>query len=295
MPNITGHTELVGLMAYPIRHSQSPTTHNLAYDRNGDDVIQLAFEVDNDSLKDAVQSIRALKMLGSNVSMPNKTVVHQYLDEVDDAARLCGAINTVVNVRDENGEVTGYLKGYNTDGMGYWRGLKEAGIDYKGKKLVLIGTGGAAAAIAVRGALDGLASIEIFNIKDKFYDRGVDIAKLINENTECKAEMHDLADLDLLKEKMHEADLFCDATGVGIHPLEDLSNIPDGSFFKPDLIVTDTVYAPRETVMMKQAKDAGVKTVMNGLSMMLFQALIAIELYTGKETDVEYMKEQLGI
>ena len=295
MPNITGHTELVGLMAYPIRHSQSPTTHNLAYDRNGDDVIQLAFEVDNDSLKDAVQSIRALKMLGSNVSMPNKTVVHQYLDEVDDAARLCGAINTVVNVRDENGEVTGYLKGYNTDGMGYWRGLKEAGIDYKGKKLVLIGTGGAAAAIAVRGALDGLASIEIFNIKDKFYDRGVDIAKLFNENTECKAEMHDLADLDLLKEKMHEADLFCDATGVGMHPLEDLSNIPDGSFFKPDLIVTDTVYAPRETVMMKQAKDAGVKTVMNGLSMMLFQALIAIELYTGKETDVEYMKEQLGI
>lgn len=281
MPNITGHTELVGLMAYPIRHSQSPTTHNLAYDRNGDDVIQLAFEVDNDSLKDAVQSIRALKMLGSNVSMPNKTVVHQYLDEVDDAARLCGAINTVVNVRDENGEVTGYLKGYNTDGMGYWRGLKEAGIDYKGKKLVLIGTGGAAAAITVRGALDGLASIEIFNIKDKFYDRGVDIAKLINENTECKAEMHDLADLDLLKEKMHEADLFCDATGVGMHPLEDLSNIPDGSFFKPDLIVTDTVYAPRETVMMKQAKDAGVKTVMNGLSMMLFQALIAIELYTG--------------
>ena len=98
MPNITGHTELVGLMAYPIRHTQSPTTHNLAYDKNGDDVIQLAFEVDNDSLKDAVQSIRALKMLGSNISMPNKTVVHKYLDEVDEAAKLCGAINTVVNL-----------------------------------------------------------------------------------------------------------------------------------------------------------------------------------------------------
>ena len=94
MPNVTGHTELVGLMAYPIRHTQSPTTHNLAYDKNGDDVIQLAFEVDNDSLKDAVQSIRALKMLGSNISMPNKTVVHKYLDEVDEAAKLCGAINT---------------------------------------------------------------------------------------------------------------------------------------------------------------------------------------------------------
>ncbi len=295
MPNITGHTELVGLMAYPIRHSQSPTTHNLAYDKNGDVVIQLAFEVDNDSLEAAVESIRALKMLGSNISMPNKTVVHKYLDEVDDAARLCGAINTVVNTRDENGNVTGYLKGYNTDGMGYWQGIKEEGIDFKGMKLVLIGTGGAATAIAVRGALDGLASIDIFNIKDKFYPRGEEIAEIINNNTDCKAEMHDLADLDLLKEKMHEADIFCDATGVGMHPLEDLSNIPDGSFFKPDLIVTDTVYAPRETVMMKQAKEAGVKRVYNGLSMMLFQALIAIELYTGKSTDIAYMKEQLGI
>ena len=274
MPNITGHTELVGLMAYPIRHTQSPTTHNLAYDKNGDDVIQLAFEVDNDSLKDAVQSIRALKMLGSNISMPNKTVVHKYLDEVDEAAKLCGAINTVVNLRDENGQVTGKLKGYNTDGMGYWQALTEEGIDFKGMKMVLIGTGGAATAIAVRGALDGVAEIEIFNIKDKFYSRG---------------------DKDLLKEKMHAADLFCDATGVGMHPLEDLSNIPDPSFFKKDLIVTDTVYAPRETVMMKQAKEAGCEKVFNGMGMMLFQALIAIKLYTGKDTPVDYMKEKLGI
>lgn len=295
MPNISGHTELVGLMAYPIRHTQSPTTHNLAYDKNGDDVIQLAFEVDNDSLEPAVNSIRALKMLGSNISMPNKTVVHKYLDEVDDAAKLCGAINTVVNTRDENGQVTGYLKGYNTDGMGYWQGLKEEGIDYKGMKMVLIGTGGAATAIAVQGAVDGLKEIEIFNIPDKFYARGEEIAEIINNNTDCVAHMNNLEDKELLKEKMAEADIFCDATGVGMHPLEDLSNIPDPSYFHKDLIVTDTVYAPRETVMMKQAKEAGVEKVFNGLSMMLFQALIAIELYTGKSTDVAYMKEQLGI
>ncbi len=295
MPNVTGHTELVGLMAYPIRHTQSPTTHNLAYDKNGDDVIQLAFEVDNDSLEAAVNSIRALKMLGSNISMPNKTVVHKYLDEVDEAAQLCGAINTVVNTRDAEGNVTGYLKGYNTDGMGYWQGLKEEGIDFKGMKMVLIGTGGAATAIAVRGALDGIAEMHIFNIKDKFYDRGVEIVEKINNNTNCKATMNDLGDKELLKKLMQEADLFCDATGVGMHPLEDMSNIPDPSYFKKDLIVTDTVYAPRETVMMKQAKEAGCDKVYNGMSMMLFQALIAIELYTGKSTDVAYMKEQLGI
>ncbi len=295
MPNITGHTELVGLMAYPIRHTQSPTTHNLAYDKNGDDVIQLAFEVDNSTLEAAVESIRALKMLGSNISMPNKTVVHKYLDEVDEAAQLCGAINTVVNTRDAEGKVTGKLKGYNTDGMGYWQGIKEEGIDFKGMKMVLIGTGGAATAIAVRGALDGLSELHIFNIKDKFYDRGVEIVEKINNNTNCKATMNDLADKDLLKKLMHEADIFCDATGVGMHPLEDMSNIPDGSFFKKDLIVTDTVYAPRETVMLKQAREAGVERCYNGMSMMLFQALIAIELYTGKSTDVAYMKEKLGI
>ena len=295
MPNITGHTELVGLMAYPIRHTQSPKTHNLAYDINGDDVIQLAFEVDNDSLPAAVESIRALKMLGSNISMPNKTVVHKYLEEVDEAARLCGAINTIVNLRDEDGKVTGRLKGYNTDGMGYWQGIEEEGIDYKGMKMVMIGTGGAASAVAICGALGGLSEIHIFNRKDAFYGRGEEIAEIINKNTGCKAYMHDLADLDLLKEKMHSADIFCDATGVGMHPLEDLSNIPDPSYFHKNLIVTDTVYAPRETVMMKQAKEAGCKNVMNGMSMMLFQALIAIKLYTGKDTPIDYMKEQLGI
>ena len=145
--------------------------------------------------------------------------------------------------------------------------------------MVLIGTGGAATAIAVRGALDGIAEIEIFNIKDKFYSRGEEIVDLINKNTNCKATMNDLADHDLLKEKMHAADLFCDATGVGMHPLEDLSNIPDPSFFKKDLIVTDTVYAPRETVMMKQAKEAGCERVYNGMSMMLFLSLIHIFYY----------------
>ena len=179
--------------------------------------------------------------------------------------------------------------------MGYWQAMKEEGIDFKGMKMVLIGTGGAATAIAVRGALDGIGQLDIFNIKDKFYSRGEEIVDIINKNTGCKAEMHDLADLALLKEKMQAADIFCDATGVGMHPLEDLTNIPDTSYFRKDLIVTDTVYAPRETVMMKQAKEAGCERVYNGMGMMLFQALIAIELYTGKKTPVDYMKEKLGI
>ncbi|MDO4357257.1 MAG: quinate/shikimate dehydrogenase [Clostridia bacterium] len=295
MPNITGHTELVGLMAYPIRHSQSPATHNLAYDRIGVDAVQLAFEVDEDSLADAVQSIRALKMLGANISMPNKTAVHRYLDDVDEAARLCGAVNTVVNTRDAQGKVTGFLKGYNTDGMGYWQALSEEGVDYRGMRMVLIGTGGAATAIAVRGALEGVGEIHIFNIRDRFYPRGEEIVEIINRHTGCRAEMHDLSDSALLRALMARAGLFCDATGVGMHPLEALSNIPDSSYFHPGLIVTDTVYEPRETVMMRQAREAGCERVWNGMRMMLFQALIAIRLYTGRDVPVDYMKQKLGI
>ena len=187
------------------------------------------------------------------------------------------------------------ITGHITDGVGFVKNLELNGVPVKDKKVVVLGAGGAATAIAVRGALDGIAELEIFNIKDKFYSRGEEIVELINKNTNCKATMNDLGDLELLKEKMHAADLFCDATGVGMHPLEDLSNIPDPSYFKKDLIVTDTVYAPRETVMMKQAKEAGCERVYNGMSMMLFQALIAIKLYTGKDTPVDYMKEKLGI
>ena len=285
---ITGHTELIGLMAYPIRHSSSPAMHNEAFAYLGLDYAYLAFEVDNSTLEDAVKGLRALKMVGSNVSMPNKTVVGQYLDKLSPAAELCGAVNTIVN---EDGVLTGHI----TDGIGFMQALKDNDIDVIGKKMTIAGAGGAATAIQVQLALDGAKEVNIFNIKDKFYARGEEIVDIINKNSNCKAEMHDLGDLALLKEKMHEADIFCDATGVGMHPLEDLSNIPDPSYFRKDLIVTDTVYAPRETVMMKQAKEAGCTRVYNGMSMMLFQALIAIELYTGKSTPVDYMKEKLGI
>ena len=291
MPNVTGHTELVGLMAYPIRHTQSPTTHNLAYDKNGDDVIQLAFEVDNDSLKDAVQSIRALKMLGSNISMPNKTVVHKYLDEVDEAAKLCGAINTVVNMRDENGQVTGKLKGYNTDGMGYWQGLKEEGIDFKGMKMVLIGTGGAATAILVQAALDGVAEINVFNVRDNFFSRAEDIVARLNERTECKVTLHDYDDPEILRASIAESAILVNGTSVGMAPNVDRTIITDTSMFHKDLFVFDVIYNPQETRLLREAKEAGCKTG-NGMYMLLYQGAASFELWTGQQMPVEIIKEK---
>ena len=286
--HITGHTGLLCLLGSPVAHSVSPEMHNEACDQLGLDYTYLAFDVPEDKMPEAVQGLRTMGARGWNITMPGKNIMCKLADKVSPASEISGACNTIVN---DNGVLTAYT----TDGVGFMRAVKEDGVDIIGKKMTLLGAGGAATAIAVRGALDGIAEIEIFNIKDKFYSRGEEIVDLINKNTNCKATMNDLADHDLLKEKMHAADLFCDATGVGMHPLEDLSNIPDPSFFKKDLIVTDTVYAPRETVMMKQAKEAGCEKVYNGMSMMLFQALIAIKLYTGKDTPVDYMKEKLGI
>ena len=284
---ITGHTELIGLMAYPIRHSSSPAMHNEAFAYLGLDYAYLAFEVDNDTLEDAVKGLRALKMVGSNVSMPNKTVVHKYLDELSPAAELCGAVNTIVN---DNGKLIGHI----TDGIGYMKALKDNDIDVIGKKMTIVGAGGAATAIEVQAALDGVAEMSIFNVRDKFWANAEQTVKKINERTNCKVTLYDLADLDKLKEEIADSYLFANATGMGMKPLEGQTYIPDKSFFRPDLIVTDVVYAPRETAMLKMAKEVGCKT-MNGLGMMLFQGAAAFEMWTGKEMPIEHMKEVLDI
>ena len=284
---ITGHTELIGLMAYPIRHSSSPAMHNEAFATLGLDYAYLAFEVDNDTLEDAIKGLRALKMVGSNISMPNKTVVGQYLDELSPAAQMCGAVNTIVN---DNGKLIGHI----TDGIGYMQSLKDNNIDVIGKKMTIAGAGGAAKAIEVQAALDGVKEISIFNIKDKFWEAAEKTVDTIRSKTDCIVNLYDLDDKEKLREEIADSYLFAQATGVGMKPLEGQSVIPDKSFFRPDLIVTDTIYAPRETLTPKMAKEAGCKT-MNGLGMMLFQGDAAFYLWTGKHMPIDHMKEVLDI
>ena len=284
---ITGHTELIGLIAYPIRHTSSPTMHNAAFAKLGLDYAYLAFEVDNNSLEGAVQGIRSLQLKGSNVSMPNKTVVHKYLDKISPAAEMCGAVNTIVN---EDGVLTGHI----TDGTGYMMSLKDNGVDVIGKKMTIVGAGGAATAIEIQAALDGVAELSIFNRKDDFWANAEETVRKINEKTNCKASLYDLDDLDKLKEEIATSYLLTNATGMGMKPLEGKTYIPDKSFLRPDLIVSDVVYFPRETELLRMAKEVGCKT-MNGLGMMLFQGAAAFKLWTGEDMPIEYMKEMLDI
>ena len=284
---ITGHTELIGLIATPIRHSSSPRMHNEAFAKLGLDYAYLAFEVGNEELEDTIKGFRAMKVRGSNVSMPNKTVVHKYLDKLSDAAEMCGAVNTIVN---DDGVLTGHI----TDGIGYMSGLKDAGIDIIGKKMTIVGAGGAATAIQVQAALDGVKEISIFNRKDYFYERAQKTVKDINEKTNCKATLYDLDDLDKLKEEIASSYIFTNATGMGMKPLEGQTYIPDKSFLRKDLIVTDVVYAPAETALLKMAKEVGCKTL-NGFPMMLFQGAAAFKLWTNQDMPIEHVKEVMGI
>ena len=285
---ISGHTELIGLIATPIRHSSSPKMHNEAFAKLGLDYAYLAFEVGTEQLEDTIKGFRAMNIRGCNVSMPNKTVVHKYLDKLSPAAELCGAVNTIVN---DNGVLTGHI----TDGIGYMSALKDAGIDIIGKKMTIVGAGGAATAIQVQAALDGVAEISIFNRKDEFYANAEQTVKKLREKTNCIVNLYDLSDLNKLKEEISTSVILTNATGVGMKPLEGQTYILDPSFLREDLIVSDIVYSPRETALLKMAKEAGCKKTMNGLGMMLFQGAAAFEMWTGKPMPIEYMKEILDI
>jgi quinate/shikimate dehydrogenase len=285
---IDGRTKLLGLLATPIGHSLSPAMHNMSLRKLGLNYAYMAFEVGNQQLDDVVTGMRALNIRGFNVSMPNKTKILPLLDELSPAAQFAGAVNTVVN---EDGKLIGHI----TDGTGYMRALKEAGVEVAGKKMTLLGAGGAATAIAIQAALDGVAEISIFNREDEFFERALKNAQIINEEIKdinCRATVYRLEDLDQLKEEIASGDILTNATGVGMKPLESQSLIPDTSFLRPDLIVSDVVYIPRKTHLLEMAESIGCKTL-NGLGMMLWQGARAFEIWTGQEMPVEYVKEQM--
>lgn len=285
---INGKTQLIGLFATPIGHSLSPTMHNLAFKKLGLNYAYLAFEVGNEQLEDVVKGMRALNVRGFNVSMPNKTKILPYLDELADSAKFSGAVNTVIN---DNGKFIGH----STDGMGYVRNLKEHGVDIVGKKMTLIGSGGAATTIAIQSALEGLSEISIFARNDEFYSKAVENMRIINEDMKhlnVKANVYHLEDIEKLREEIKTSDILTNGTGVGMKPLKGLSVIIDESMLRPDLIVTDVVYIPRKSKLIEQAEAAGAKAI-NGIGMMLWQGAMAFELWTGQSMPVEYIKEKM--
>ena len=282
---ITGHTELLGLIATPIRHSKSPVMHNAACRALGLDYAYLAFDIQPDQLEDAVKGFKALNVRGWNVSMPYKTTIGQYLDHITPIAKMCGAINTVIN---DHGVLTGTI----TDGTGYMTALKDQGIDIIGKKMTIVGAGGAATAIVMQAALDGVKEISIFNIKDASWDRALENVEKINSQTQCKAQLFDLNDHETLRKEINESIIFTNATNVGMGKLEGKMVLPDTSYLRKDLIVSDVIYMPEKTKLLEEAEKIGCKTI-NGLGMMLYQGAASFKLWTDQDMPIDVVKEAL--
>ena len=282
---ITGYTRFGGLLGSPVAHSLSPAMHNLSFSALGIDAVYLAFDVGEERLGDTVRVFRDLNTYGFNLTMPDKKRVMEYLDELSLPARLIGAVNTVVN---ENGR----LIGHNTDGTGYTGSVREQGFDLNGKEVTLIGAGGAASAAAVQMALDGVKTLHIVNRRTRSFEAARDLADRITRETSCRADLTDMEDDRLLRQLIGQSDLLTNATPVGMAPHEDASPVPDRSMLRSGLVVSDMVYNPRVTKLMRQAGEAGCR-VIGGTSMLLWQGAEAFRLWTGKQMPVALVRREV--
>lgn len=284
---INGHTKLYALIGSPVGHSGSPAMYNYSFGKLGIDAAYLAFDIPLEKVEDAVAALKTLNVGGFNVTMPDKTAVARLVDRLSPAAKLVGACNTVVV--EEDGSLTGHI----TDGTGFVRNLKEHGVEVSGKKTVLLGTGGAATAIAVQMALDGVDEIAIFNRKDEFFTNGEKTVEKIRRAVPSIGNIYieDLDNRKLLGEVISESDILINATRAGMSPLEDVLPVPE-EFLHKNLAVADVVYNPRETLLIKKAQEAGCRAAVGGIGMLLWQGAAAFELYTGKEMPAREVMER---
>ena len=278
--NIDGHTRLLGLIGTPVGHSKSPAMYNYCFEKYGLNCAYLAFDVPMEKVEDAINALRTFNVMGANVTMPLKNAVIPYLDEVSPASRAIGSVNTIVN-RD------GKLCGYVTDGMGYTGELRRGGVEIAGKTVTLLGAGGAASAIAIEAALEGAKEIRVFNKRDAFWERAVANLETIGKAApECRITLNDLDDADALRASIDASDILTNATRVGMKPMDDASLITDLTMLRPGLIVTDVVYDPEETKLLREARAAGC-TTFDGLGMLVGQGAASFKLYTGLEMPVD--------
>lgn len=278
---ISGSTRLVGLIGSPVTYSGSPAVHNAVFEKMGYDFAFVPFNVEPENLEAAVRGMEALGFLGYNVSAPYKGAIVPYLHEISRVAEIVGAVNTVVI---QNGRSLGD----NADGAAFMRNLVLNGINVRGKKITVLGAGGAASAIAVQAALDGVAEIDVFNRQEAYQQSGYDLIDRLHAYSECVISLYALSDEEQLRASLAESALVANATNVG-YP-DDPGCLLTADLLRPELIVADLVYNPRETELIKLARSCGCKTV-DGAGPFVQQAAIAERLWLGREMPVDFVME----
>lgn len=283
---INGETKVYALLGYPVGHSRSPKMYNLSFANDGINAVYVAFAVQKEEMETALTAFRTLDISGGNVTMPGKGAAAELVDVLSAEAKLCGAVNTIVNQ-------DGILHGYNTDGKGFVRNLKEHEVEIADQNLVLVGAGGAATAVAVQSALDGAATITVFNRPGKNFEHMQNVLSNLSQCTETKLAIYDFSDLNHFYTAIQNSTLLVNATSVGMEPHPEKSIIEDTTCFHANLVVCDLIYNPLKTKLLKQAEEAAVKAVIGGVGMLLYQGVEAYRLFTGKEMDVEQIKRKV--
>lgn len=273
---------LVGVFGQPVAENPGVVIQDAAFEAMGLERWHfLTLDVDKDKLEDAVKGLKAFKMRGINCTIPHKIEVMKYLDEISESARLIGAVNMIVN--DD-----GRLFGENTDGKGFMMSLASNGIDVKGKKAVVFGAGGAARAICVEMGLAGAADITIVN---RAQDRalGDALMEIIRNNTKAQVRYVDWDGPFSIPEG---TDIVVNATSVGLYP--DVDAIPniDLDSIKPEMFVQDVIPNPTESALIKEMRKRGIPCA-TGAGMLINQAALNIEMWTGREPDKEVMYKAL--
>ena len=272
---IKGSTNVVGLIGHPVEHSFSPPMHNAAFNKLNMDYVYTAFDVNPNDLKTAIVGADALNIKGFNVTIPHKIEVMKYLNEIDEVAKLIGAVNTIDFKN---------LKGYNTDGIGAIKAIGEV-TNVKNKNVVIAGAGGASRAISFYLAKYGVDQLTILN-------RNVEKAQKL-ANDVLDSELIDNVESDSINNmNLSDADILINTTPVGMHPNVDDVPIALAGDMHDNLVVFDAVYNPNETGFLKQAIEAGAKPVY-GIKMLLYQGAESFEIWTGKKAPIDVMQEAL--
>ena len=274
---VSGKTRVCALLGDPVEHSLSPCFQNAAFQHLSLDFIYLAFTVKAEDLRSAILGVRSLGFYGLNVTMPHKISVIQYLDELDENAEKIKSVNTMLN-RD------GRLIGYTTDGIGALNALKYNGVNPCGKKIVILGAGGASRSVSFALAKEAEELVILNRTVARAEKLVSDVRHLIVRSE--KIRWGGLTEENIRKE-LREADILINATPVGMSPNEDETPV-NKKYIHPDLAVFDLVYHPLETRLLKEARMVGAKTI-NGLSMLIHQGAASFEIWTGIKAPIEVM------
>lgn len=274
---VSGTTRVCGVIGNPIEHTLSPIMQNAAFEALELDYVFLAFKVQTVEVEKAINGIRALNIHGLNVTMPHKNAVIKYMDDVDPTAKAIASANTILNKG-------GKLLGFNTDGVGALNALEQNGIKPRGKKVLLLGAGGAAKAIAYTLSQEADELI----ILNRTLKPAEELTNLLSQKFNKKIKSGDLSQMSI-KDNLVDADVLINATSIGMKPNADQTLVKP-EWLKPDLAVMDIVYNPIETKLAKDAKAVGARVV-SGVEMLIYQGAASFEIWTACNAPVEVMRK----